>query len=76
MKKKKYWPMPGTKVGQEKMQKKSFVIRDAVSNGIRFGLFEPITSERQAKKVMRDFENRMKACGIEVQCKIVKVENA
>ena len=53
MKKKKYWPMPGTKVGQEKMQKKSFVIRDAVSNGIRFGLVEPITYERQVKKFMR-----------------------
>ena len=74
MKKKKYWLMPGTKVGQEKMQKKSFVIRDAVSNGIRFGLFEPITSERQAKKFMRDFEKRMKSCGIEVQCVIKEVE--
>ena len=56
------------------MIEKSFVIRDAVSNNIRFGLFEPITSERQAKKFMRDFEKRMKACGIEVQCKIVEVE--
>ena len=56
------------------MKKKSFVIRDAVSNGIRFGLFEPITSERQAKKVMRDFEKRMKSCGIEVQCVIKEVE--
>ncbi len=58
------------------MKKKSFVIRDAVSNGIRFGLFEPITSERQAKKFMRDFEKRMKSCGIEVQCVIKEVENA
>ena len=35
------------------MKKKSFVIRDAVSNGIRFGLVEPITYERQVKKFMR-----------------------
>ena len=56
------------------MKKKSFVIRDAVSNGIRFGLLEPITSKRQAKKFMRDFEKRMKACDIEVQCKIVEVQ--
>ena len=35
------------------MKKKRLVIRDAVSNGIRFGLVEPITYERQAKKFMR-----------------------
>lgn len=58
------------------MKKKSFVIRDAVSNGIRFGLLDPITSERQAKKFMRDFEKRMKACGIEVQCVIQEVKDA
>ncbi len=65
MKKKKYWPMPGTKVGQEKckrslMQKKSFVIRDAVSNGIRFGLVEPITYECQIKKFMRSVIKEVK----------------
>lgn len=58
------------------MKKKSFVIRDAVSNSIRFGLLEPITSERQAKKFMRDFEKRMKTCGIEVQCMIQEVKDA
>ena len=64
MKKKKYWTQK---------TKKSFVI-PTMKN--RFGLVEPITYERQAKKFMRDFEKRMKSCGIEVQCVIQEVKNA
>ena len=57
-KKKKYWTQKVTILKKKSfeiltMKKKSFVIRDAVSNGIRFGLVEPITYESQVKKFMR-----------------------
>ena len=53
-KKNKYWTQKTKKSFViPTMKKKSFVIRDAVSNGIRFGLVEPITYERQVKKFMR-----------------------
>ena len=57
-KKTKYWTQKTTILKKKSfeiltMKKKSFVIRDAVSNGIRFGLVEPITYERQVKKFMR-----------------------
>jgi hypothetical protein len=54
LKKKKYWTQKTKKSFViPTIKKKSFVIRDAVSNGIRFGLVEPITYERQVKKFMR-----------------------
>ena len=57
-KKTKYWTQKTTILKKKSfeiltMKKKSFVIRDAVSNGIRFGLVDPITYERQVKKFMR-----------------------
>tara|TARA_R100001198_G_C5074947_1_gene119292 strand:- start:237 stop:455 length:219 start_codon:yes stop_codon:yes gene_type:complete len=57
-KKTKYWTQKTTILKKKSfeiltMKKKSFVIRDAVSNGIRFGLVEPITYESQVKKFMR-----------------------
>ena len=57
-KKTKYWTQKTTILKKKSfeiltMKKKSFVIRDAVSNGIRFGLVDPITYESQVKKFMR-----------------------
>ena len=64
-KKTKYWTQKTTILKKKSfeiltMKKKSFVIRDAVSNGIRFGLVEPITYERQVKKFMRSVIKEVK----------------
>ena len=64
-KKKKYWTQKVTILKKKSfeiltMKKKSFVIRDAVSNGIRFGLVDPITYERQVKKFMRSVIKEVK----------------
>ena len=64
-KKTKYWTQKTTILKKKSfeiltMKKKSFVIRDAVSNGIRFGLVDPITYERQVKKFMRSVIKEVK----------------
>ena len=64
-KKTKYWTQKTTILKKKSfeiltMKKKSFVIRDAVSNGIRFGLVDPITYESQVKKFMRSVIKEVK----------------
>ena len=55
------------------MSQKSFVVRDAVTNKILLGLFDPLTSYSDAEKALAVFEEKMKSFGWKVQGKIVEV---
>jgi len=52
--------------------KENFYITDVGTGTIRFGLFNPITSRKEAEKFSREYEKRMKDCGLDVNVEVVK----
>lgn len=54
-----------------------FLLRDAITNTIRFGLFDEITTLKQAEKIKTEWLERMTAIGVkDVNLIIEEVEEA
>ena len=57
------------------MNKDMYLLRDAITNTVRFGLFDQITSLKQAEKVKTKWINQMTAIGVkDVDLIIEKVD--